>query len=123
MALIMVADDDVALTEVLKDFLQSLTHQVVVVHDGTGATLKAQEWKPHLIIMDIMMPGVYGTSAYKALDQAGVAAKVPFIFITSLAPEKVKPLLPQNATTRFLPKPIDFGALETAVNELLAAKK
>ena len=119
MALIMIADDDVALAGVLKDFLEARTHQVVMVHEGVSASVKAQEWKPHLIIMDILMPGVYGTSAYKSLEEAGVAKRTPFIFIISLPLEKVKPLLPDNPRSRLYPKPIDFAQFEKAVSELL----
>jgi len=120
MALIMIADDDVALATILKDFLRSLTHQVVIVHDGIAASIKAQEWRPQLIVMDILMPGVYGTSAYNSLESAGIAKTTPFIFITSVPLEKARAIVPDTPRTRLLPKPIDFAKLEAAVAELLA---
>lgn len=120
MALIMVADDDVAVVSVLTDFLESRGHQVVSVNDGTAASLKAQEWKPALIISDIIMPGVYGTSAYKSLENAGVVPRTPVLFITSVELEKARKIVPDNPRVRLLPKPLEWGAVEAAVKELLA---
>jgi len=120
MALIMIADDDVVLTTLLKDFLQSRAHQVMVVNDGIAASMKAQDWRPQLIVMDILMPGVYGTSAYKTLESAGIAKTTPFIFITSVPLEHARAIVPRTPRTRLLPKPLDFTKLEAAVAELLA---
>lgn len=121
MAVIMIADDDVLLAENLKEFLESRGHRVNVVHDGVAASEKAQEWGPQLILMDIMMPGAYGSSVYVSLDNAGIAKKTGFVFITSLPLDKVKTRLPtDHPRTRLLGKPIDFGQLEAAVQELLA---
>lgn len=120
MPLIMIADDDAAILSVLKDFLESRGHQVVTVADGVAASLKAQEWKPALIISDIMMPGAYGTTAYKSLENAGVVPKTPVVFITSVELEKARKVVPENPKTRLLPKPIDLSKLDAAVAELLA---
>ncbi|MFH1724030.1 MAG: response regulator [Elusimicrobiota bacterium] len=119
MALIMIADDDVDLVTALEDYLKSRNHQVVSVNDGVSASLKAQEWKPDLIIMDIMMPGVYGTSAYKSLESAGITKTTPVIFITSISPDQAEKLVPSGPRIRFLPKPVHFETLGKAITELL----
>lgn len=119
MATILIADDDESLAMLLKDFLESRSHRVAVVHDGVAASEKAQQLKPQLILMDIMMPGVYGTSAYKSLENAGLTKTIPIIFITSLNMEKVKKIVPDTSKTRLLPKPVDFAKLEAAMKELL----
>jgi CheY-like chemotaxis protein len=119
MALIMIADDDSAVLSVLKDFLESRGHQVVTVADGVAASLKAQDWKPALIISDIMMPGAYGTTAYKSLENAGVVPKTPVIFITSVEMDKARKVVPDNPKTRLLSKPVDLAKLDAAVADLL----
>lgn len=122
MALIMIADDDVTFVNVLKLYLEARGHQVVAVHDGTSASLKAQEWKPHLIIMDIQMPGGYGTTAYRSLENAGVARTTPFIFVSAAPAEKAEKVVPATPKTRFLPKPLDYPKLEAALKELLPSR-
>jgi len=120
MALIMIADDDDAIVSVLTDFLESRGHRVVSVGDGIAASIKAQDWKPALIVSDIVMPGAYGTSAYKSLENAGIVPKTPVIFITSVELEKARKVVPDNPRTRLLGKPVDLGKLDAAVKELLA---
>ncbi|MBI4248353.1 MAG: response regulator [Elusimicrobia bacterium] len=119
MSLIMVAEDTEQIRDLLKDFLESRGHQVVTVNDGVEASLKAQEWKPDLIISDIMMPHAYGTTAYATLQESPVTASIPVIFVTAVALDKAIQVVPQSPKVRLLAKPIDFGLLESAIKELL----
>ncbi|MFC1679343.1 response regulator [Elusimicrobiota bacterium] len=119
MALIMVADDDPAFLALITEHLKSRGHQVVTVEDGVSAAEKAQDWKPHLILMDIMMPGVYGTSAYKSLESSGITRKTPVIFVTAVAVEKATKVVPEGPMTRLLLKPVDLQALDRLIGELL----
>ncbi|MBI4422857.1 MAG: response regulator [Elusimicrobia bacterium] len=122
MALILIADDNIAIASVLKDYLTSRGHQVATVHDGMSVSLKAQEIHPHLIIMDIQMPGTYGTTAYKTLEAAGVAQRTPVIFVTSVILEKARMIVPETPLTRLMGKPIDLARLEATIAELTAAR-
>ncbi|HBL16849.1 MAG: hypothetical protein A2X36_17165 [Elusimicrobia bacterium GWA2_69_24] len=119
MALIMIAEDDEHLTRILKDFLRSRGHQVFSVADGVNASIRAQEWKPQLIIMDIMMPGAYGTSAFRSMEAAGVTRTTPVIFLTALPREKAAQIVPATATTRLLLKPLSLQDLAAVMAELL----
>ena len=118
MALIMLADDDKAFCDAVKEYLTSRGHQVVVVHDGAAAALKAQEWRPQLIIMDIQMPGGYGTSAYQVLEREGVTKMTRVIFASGHSLEVVRKLLPADGKSPFLSKPIDFKKLDELITAL-----
>ena len=115
MALIMLADDDPTFCAAIEEFLVSRGHQVVSVHDGASAVIKAQEWRPHLIIMDIQMPGGYGTSAYQVLEREGVTNMTPVIFVSGVSLQQVRKLLPPPEKAAFLSKPVDFAQLEALV--------
>ncbi|MBI4349157.1 MAG: response regulator [Elusimicrobia bacterium] len=123
MARILVADDSVPIALLVAEYLRSRGHQVAVVHDGVAATVQGQDLQPDLIIMDIQMPGAYGTTAYKSLESAGVTAKVPILFMTSVNLEQARKVVPVTPLTRLLAKPIDLPALETAVAEMLPDKR
>jgi two-component system, cell cycle response regulator DivK len=118
-AQILIADDNHDITALLKDYLQMRNHRVIVVNDGYQLAQKANEHRPHLIITDIQMPGAYGSSAYKVLQNDPHTAKIPIIFISAHPYEKLKPILPVDPKTRFLQKPIAFAVLEQHINELL----
>ena len=119
MSLIMVAEDPGQIRALLTDFFESRGHQVMTVNDGVEASLKAQEWKPDLIISDIMMPHAYGTTAYATLQESPVTASIPVIFVTAVALDKAIQVVPQSPKVRLLAKPIDFDLLESAIKELL----
>jgi CheY-like chemotaxis protein len=121
-ALIMVADDNPEIVALLKDFLQSKGHQVVSVTDGMEMAEKAQDWRPELIISDIQMPNVYGTSAYNVLQENPVTKTTPLIFITGVDFTSAQKIVPKGPKVRLLAKPVDLRQLEKYIQELLAPK-
>jgi CheY-like chemotaxis protein len=118
-AQILIADDNREIRLLLADYLGGKNHRVIVVEDGYQLVQKAHEYRPHLIISDIMMPGSYGTSSYEILQKDSFTASIPVIFISANAVETVRPLLPDNPKTRFLQKPISLPDLERVISELL----
>jgi len=118
-AQILIADDDPMIASLLKDYLTSLHHRVIVVSDGVALMQKATEHQPHLIITDVAMPGAYGTSVYQILRKEPKTAAIPILFFSSHPYEKLKALLPEDPKTRFLQKPVEFEALDQAIKELL----
>ena len=118
-AQILIADDDLALTALLNEYLSSLGHRVLIVHDGFSMVQKAGEYRPHLVITDVQMPGAYGTSAYQLLRKEPKTVDIPVLFISAHSYAKLKMLLPNDPKTRFLQKPVEFDALDGAIKELL----
>ena len=118
-AQILVADDNADITSLLKDYLTTKNHRVIVVNDGYQLAQKAGEHRPHLIITDIQMPGAYGSAAYKVLQSDKNTSSIPVIFISAHPYEKLKSILPVDPKTRFVQKPISFAALEEIIKELL----
>ncbi len=118
-AQILIADDNVDIANLLKEYLTLKNHRVLVVNDGFALSQKALEHKPHLIITDIQMPGAYGSSAYQVLQKDVNTAKIPVIFMSGHAYAKLQPILPKDPRTRFIQKPIDFKKLDEMIAELL----
>lgn len=119
MALILLAEDDGVLAVMLQELLAARGHHVVLASDGMAASVTAQNIKPALIVCDIMMPGVYGTSAYKSMESAGLVPKTPVIFITSLPLDRARLIVPDHPRTRLFRKPLDVEVFLAAVRELL----
>ena len=68
-AQILIADDNPDITGLLSDYLSTKGNRVIIVNDGYQLAEKAGEYRPHLIITDIQMPGAYGSSAYLVLQK------------------------------------------------------
>ncbi|MFH2201971.1 MAG: response regulator [Elusimicrobiota bacterium] len=121
MALIMVADDTPDILMMVKDIVESIGHQVVTASDGVQMVEKAKTVRPKLIIADVMMPGAYGSAAYKALQEDSLTRLIPVIFLTAITPEQARQVIPANEKIRVLHKPVDMPTLVQTINEMLPA--
>ena len=79
-ALVLVADDDAHIVELVAMYLQRSGYRVEPAYDGSEALRKARELKPDLLVLDIMMPGEDGLQVCRALSRPG---GVPIIFLTA----------------------------------------
>lgn len=118
-AQILVADDNVDITDLLKDYLTAKGHRVVIVNDGFQLAQKAAEFQPHLILTDIQMPGAYGSSVYQVLQKDPKTSGIPILFFSAHSYDKLKPILPVDPKTRFIQKPVSFPKLDALIQELL----
>lgn len=119
MAKILLVEDDWALRESLRDFLVSKHHIVIEASDGAQGFALAEKEKPHLIIMDVIMPGVYGTTAGRKLGETEETAKIPIIIMSGSIEGNAFPWIQTHPHFRFLKKPIDPIVLEKTIQELL----
>ncbi|MFA5140811.1 MAG: response regulator [Elusimicrobiota bacterium] len=120
MALILIADDTPEIVTMLHDMLAMRGHQVAVANDGVEMIEKAKTLRPQLIVADIMMPGAYGSAAYRSLQDDPYAKNIPVVFLTALSPEQAKGVVPDSPRVRILHKPLDMTALFQALTELLS---
>ena len=67
MALIVVADDDVDIRDLVEFKLATLGHQIVTVADGSSAVAACRNSHPDLAVLDVMMPGLTGLEAVKEM--------------------------------------------------------
>lgn len=119
LAKILIADDHEDIRRVLRDFLEARHHEVLEATDGAQAFMLADKETPHLIIMDVVMPGVYGTTAVQKLHDYAETAHIPVIIISGSTDQKVIHRFLQSPRVRFLPKPVDLERLEATIRELL----
>jgi len=85
MKTLLVVDDRSDVVEVVKSRLQANNYQVIVASDGREGIKKAQQYKPDLIVMDILMPNYSGGEAVKVLKSDAATKHIPVIFLTAAA--------------------------------------
>jgi CheY-like chemotaxis protein len=69
---------------IIKTSLAKLAQwQVLEARNGTEALTMADEERPDLILLDIMMPGMDGTTTFKELQKNENLNNVPVIFMTA----------------------------------------
>jgi CheY-like chemotaxis protein len=91
--LILVVDDDPDIVELLRCVLHDAGYEVAIA-DGDAALSLAQERRPHLILLDILMPGRDGVEVSQHVQADPATAHIPIIAL-SATPQWL-PALPVN---------------------------
>ena len=117
---ILIVDDDRNLAKLNESFLKLLGYDTRVIHDGATALRVLLEYRPDLIIFDVMMPIMDGYTACRTIVEDPQYHPVPKIIIMttrdSERDEQVSRLLGAEA---FLNKPVEPGELVSKVKELI----
>lgn len=68
-ARVLVVDDEASITKLVSVYLEPEGYQVRTAPDGESGLALALEWKPDLIVLDIMLPGIDGLELLRRLRQ------------------------------------------------------
>ena len=82
---ILIAEDDQYIREGLHDLLEAEGYQTGLAVDGAEAVTKYHEETPHLVLLDIMMPGKDGYTVCREIR--GHSSQVPVIFLSAKSEE------------------------------------
>ncbi len=102
---ILVVDDEIDITKLLKYNLEQEGFQVDVAHDGATAIAKAQE-RPDLIILDVMMPAMDGWEVIRELKKKKETESIPILFLTAKGTELDEVLGLELGADDYIVKPI-----------------
>ncbi|MCP3064838.1 response regulator [Myxococcus sp. K38C18041901] len=113
MSLVLVADDEPAVLEVLSQVVEDLGHDVVKARDGEEALALARTRRPHLVVTDHMMPRLSGVELCRRLKRDPDLHGVPVILLSAV--------LPQGApeADAFLHKPFEITDFEALIHKSL----
>ena len=87
---ILLVEDDDALASVYQTRLQAEGFDVRRVPNGEDALAAAIEYKPHLVVLDVMMPKVSGFDVLDILRNTPETAKVKIVMLTALSQDSDK---------------------------------
>ena len=113
--LIMIADDDPDIREVVRILLESEGFRIVEAVDGDDAISKIDP-AIDLYILDVMMPGKSGYQVCRAIRAASTA---PILFLTAKSQEGDKSMGFSSGGDDYLPKPFSYTELTARVKALL----
>jgi len=120
--LILVAEDERDIRDLIVFTLQISGFDVVETPNGEEAVKKATELKPDLILMDVRMPKMTGYEACKMLKKQDVTKDIPVVFLSAKGQEaEINTGLEMGAVEYFL-KPFAPDELAARVNKILAKR-
>ncbi len=121
-AKILIVDDDEDVRAMLRDLLESNHHEVLEATDGAQAFAMAEEHRPHLIIMDVVMPGLYGTTATKQIHEYKGMKDIPIIIFSGSTDQAVLDKIGIHLDkdhVEFLKKPCDSQTILDIIRRML----
>lgn len=79
----LIVDDKAANLDLLREMLAPLDHQIFYATSGDKALEIATSTQPHLVLLDVMMPGMDGIETCSRFKQDNVLREIPTIFVTA----------------------------------------
>lgn len=108
---VLVVDDSPTERHFLSEILSKQGYQVLLAESGEEAMEKARSQRPDLILMDVVMPGLNGFQATRALSRDEATKDIPIIMCTSKGQETDKVWGMRQGARDYLVKPIDKDEL------------
>ncbi len=118
---ILVVDDEVILTKMVKKNLERTgNYEVHTENEGSKALQAAREFKPDLILMDVMMPDMSGDEVIAEIKEDDNLSTIPYVFITAIV-SKTETEEMGNAIggNEFLAKPVKIEDIIATIERIL----
>lgn len=110
MTQILVVDDEIAIREILIEFLTNHGYSTEGAKDGAQALAKARSLRPQVILLDILMPGMNGIETLKRLRKESPNSAV--LMISGHADTDLALQALDLGAYDFIQKPLDLRYLE-----------
>ncbi len=117
---VLVAEDDPALRRLLELRLAVSDYDIRSAEDGAVAVATALEWRPDILICDVMMPRMSGLTVCKTLRSDESFAAMPIILLTArVFDEDIEQVMALGGIG-FMNKPFNLDELTRAIATALA---
>lgn len=117
---ILIVDDEEDIRELIAvNLMREENYQLIEAEDGLEALRQANDERPDLIILDLMLPQMDGLTVYKNLRENAITQKIPVIMLTARGrlEEKIEGL--ELGADDYMPKPFSPKELMLRVRNLL----
>ncbi|HSX57837.1 MAG TPA: response regulator [Candidatus Saccharimonadales bacterium] len=101
---ILVVEDDVSLLDLYNEVLTKAGYIVDLAEDGREALAKAENFKPEIIILDLMLPYIDGFEVLSQIKQSPVLKEINVIVFTNLDSEVQRKKAEDLGASQFLVK-------------------
>lgn len=123
MSKILIVDDDVTMTELLKTLAEMEGHKPTIVNDSTKAMEIAAAVNPDLITLDLMMPKLTGYELCELLHQDPRFTETPIIVISARDDAESKERAKKAGAKDYITKPFDADELMQKIQALTRVPK
>lgn len=119
---IVIADDNLQNVELLEAYLGGVECDIRTAHDGEETLKVVQEFKPDLLLLDVMMPKLSGFEVCRKLRANPATKDLLILMVTALNEASDFERGVQSGTDDFLTKPVNKVELLCRIRSLLRVR-
>ncbi|MDP3919956.1 MAG: response regulator [Candidatus Omnitrophota bacterium] len=112
---LLVVDDEAEICDFLKTFFEERDYDVRTAESGIRALEMIAEDKPHVVLLDIHMPGMDGLATLKEIKSAYSDIKV--VMVTAIETQEKIETAMRHGADNYITKPLSLEYLEKDVKE------
>jgi two-component system, OmpR family, alkaline phosphatase synthesis response regulator PhoP len=116
---ILIVDDEPAIVQIARDYLDRAGFRVVTAGDGASALRLARAERPSLLVLDLMLPGMDGLDVTRALRQDPATRTLPIIMLTARVDEADRLIGLELGADDYMSKPFSPRELVARVRAVL----
>lgn len=115
---VLLLEDNPSVRELIKVLLETEGYAIIEASDGQDGLTKAEELKPDLMILDLMMPGIDGEKVLRTMRRHSKLSKVP-VLVVSGKYESLDALRNLIGHENIFPKPFEPSRMLDRIGELI----
>ncbi|NJN16363.1 MAG: response regulator transcription factor [Oscillochloris sp.] len=116
---ILVVDDEPAIVQIARDYLDRAGFRVISAGDGNEALRLARNERPALLVLDLMLPAIDGLDITRTLRQDPATRKLPIIMLTARVDETDRLIGLELGADDYITKPFSPRELVARVRAVL----
>ena len=120
---ILIVDDETEMAELETLRLEASGYEVTTCFDGKSGIEKARQWRPDLVILDIMLPVMDGYQVCAALKKDPVCRGIPIILVSAVDRKYDTDLGKKVGADFYFTKPFEPRTLLDKIRELIFRQK
>ncbi len=120
---VMVVDDEVELLKIVKLNLEEANkYDVMTLSNAKDIIFHVHAFKPDIILLDLLMPGIGGIEVCEILNNDPVGRRIPIIIVSALDKEQDKLKAYKLGVVDYVTKPVGKDSLIATIEKVLRYK-
>lgn len=120
---ILVVEDNERNLKLVRDVLQYAGYDILEARTGEQGVELAQRSSPHLVLMDLQLPGIDGEQAFRLIRDDSRTSGIPVVALTASAMKDDRARVLRAGFDGYLEKPINVRALPAQVLAFLSREE
>lgn len=116
---VLIVDNDPQIRDMLTKMLSRNEYQTEVASDGFEAGIKVMEFKPNLVLLDLVMPGMDGFEVCRRLKENSSTSYIKILAITGYDTEENRERSMKAGVDGYMTKPVEKSKLLQSILDLL----